>query len=104
MSFGISSTNQKILLDIFNHQLPKNSKVIIYGSRIKGNYTSRSDVDLVLKNSQFNSHQLAKLLDEITQSSFPYLCDIQLLETINNPQLIDHIQRLGQLLYQKPSK
>lgn len=96
--FGLSQQYQQILIDIFASFLTT-GEVIIYGSRVKGNYTNRSDVDLVLKNSHFNRHQLAQLIDTIAQSDFPYLCDIQCLETINNLSLLDHISRLGQVFY-----
>ena len=97
--FGINPSQRQILVDILARQLNKNADVIIYGSRVKGTYTNRSDVDLALKNTQFNRHQLSSLIDEIQQSNFPYLCDIQLLENINNPHLKDHINRLGQVFY-----
>lgn len=99
IDFGLTTTQEKILTDIFLTNLIT-GQVIIYGSRVKGNYTNHSDVDLVLKNSQLNAYQLADLIDEILESDFPYLCDIQLFERINNPALISHIERLGKVFYQ----
>jgi len=98
MIFGISLKNKKILENIFKQHL-KNATVIIYGSRVKNTYTNISDVDLVIKNSTINRHQLANLIDDIDESDFPHLCDIQIFEDINNLKLKQHINRLGAIFY-----
>lgn len=98
MTFGISPGQKLILNDIFSKYL-RDGVVFIYGSRVKNTYTSTSDVDMVIKNSTLDRQQLADLIDAIDESDFPYLCDLQLFEDINNPQLKDHIERLGEVFY-----
>ena len=98
MKFGITPEQKLILDSIFSKYLADGA-VLIYGSRVKGNYTNISDVDLVIKNNSLDKHQLASLIDDIEESDFPFLCDIQLFENINNLQLKDHIERLGQVFY-----
>ena len=98
MIFGLTSKQIQLLNDIFAQYLHIGT-VVIYGSRVKDTYTKTSDVDLVIKNSQLDRHQLAALIDSIEESDFPYLCDLQLFESINNPELKSHIDRLGQTLY-----
>lgn len=97
-NFGIGKAQQKILIDIFSRHLIT-GVIVIYGSRVKGTFSESSDVDLVLKNSEFNHQQLIRLIDEIAESDFPYICDLQLFETINNIKLIEHIERLGKVFY-----
>jgi hypothetical protein len=38
--------------------------------------TKYSDIDLVLKQTKLNNHQLEDLIDETIESDLPYLCDI----------------------------
>lgn len=72
----------------------------LYGSRAKGNYKPGSDIDLTLitagelQNSFLN--RVAIALDDL---DLPYSFDISLLQQINNPNLVDHIQRVGVEFY-----
>jgi hypothetical protein len=44
--------------------------------------------------------KLVRLFDE---SNLPYMVDLSIMANINNPKLIDHIDRVGQVLYQRDS-
>jgi predicted nucleotidyltransferase len=99
MIFGLSPAQTQILQNIFKKNL-KTGQVIVYGSRAKNTYTKYSDIDLVLKKTHLNAHQVEDLIDTIIESDFPYLCDIQLFENINNQALLEHINRVGQVFYQ----
>ena len=103
MTFGLSAIQTQILQSIFKKSL-NTGLVIIYGSRVKNTYTKYSDIDLVLKNTQLSIHQVEDLIDTITESDFPYLCDIQLFENINNPSLLEHIDRMGEVFYREEKK
>jgi predicted nucleotidyltransferase len=99
MIFGLSPVQTQILQNIFKKYL-KTGQVIIYGSRAKNTYMKYSDIDLVLKKTHLNTHQVEDLIDTIIESDFLYLCDIQLFENINNKALLEHINRVGQVFYQ----
>ncbi|WP_304225819.1 nucleotidyltransferase family protein [Gracilinema caldarium] len=78
----------------------KRGLIIVYGSRVKRTYTPQSDVDLVIKNSPVvDGHILGSIKDEIDDSGFPYLVDLQFYEELKNPALIDHIDRAGVVLF-----
>lgn len=101
--FGISQS----ALDMIHGILARYDtiqKVLIYGSRAKGNYHARSDVDLVICESQVDRNLLGELITHINESDFPYTVDIQVLENIKNLDLIEHIQRVGKIFYVKNSK
>lgn len=99
MEFGLSENHIDILTSIFKKYL-FSGEVIIYGSRVKGNYTPQSDIDLVIKGSDSNNIQkLAEAIDAIDDSDLPYLVDIQYFENIKNNELIEHINRVGKLFY-----
>ncbi|MCX7948507.1 MAG: nucleotidyltransferase domain-containing protein [Treponemataceae bacterium] len=101
MTGGLSQKELLILSAIFE-KYKVDGEVILYGSRAKGTYTERSDVDLVIKNSSVRDDQLlATLQDEIEESDFPYLVDLQFYEKIQNPALLDHINRRGIVVYRR---
>jgi predicted nucleotidyltransferase len=99
-SFGLNDNAEKILLSIFTKYEQVN-KVVLFGSRAKGNYTDRSDLDLIICNSIINRKILGKIIFDINNSNFPFCVDIQLLENIQNQNLIEHINRIGKTIFNK---
>lgn len=100
MQFGLNENNIKLITSVFQ-KYPTIKEVVIYGSRAKGKYTERSDIDLVVKNSPIERHVISNILMDLNDSDLPYLLDIQNFEEIKNQQLLEHINRVGQLLYKK---
>lgn len=100
-SFGLSDHAHQILLSTFQ-SYPEVQKVIVYGSRAKGNFSPGSDIDLVISNSEVSRQKLAEISDTLDESDFPYLVDIQVYEDILNEKLIEHIMRVGKVLYECP--
>lgn len=78
-------------------------QVIIYGSRAKGNYKPGSDIDLTIV-GDIDFSTLLNLEDAIDELMLPYMIDLSIMKKIENPALIDHIQRVGQVFYQKQDK
>ncbi len=76
-------------------------QVIIYGSRAKGNYKAGSDIDLSLKGENLNLSLVHKIELEIDDLLLPYTFDISIFKQISNPDLIEHITRVGLLFYKK---
>lgn len=97
MNTGLSKSAENILFSILKKYI-KQGVVIVYGSRANGKFSSRSDVDLSIKNSNLSNVELDNLKDEIDESNFPYLCDISLFENITNDKLITHINNFGKIL------
>ena len=86
-------------LKIIFEKYPTINKVILYGSRAKGTNTKRNDIDLVIANSQLDRVTLSNIKSEIEESDIPNLIDIQILEEIHNKELLDHIDRVGKVIY-----
>lgn len=102
MIFGLEEPVQdkiKECLSKFEHI----EEAIIYGSRAKGNYRRGSDIDLTLKGERFTLSDLLKLENEIDDLLLPYTFDLSILHQITNPDLIDHIERVGKVFYTKSS-
>jgi predicted nucleotidyltransferase len=79
-------------------------QVILYGSRAKGNYRNGSDIDLTIKGKAVTLSQLLKIENELDDLLLPYKIDLSLLHTIDDPDLLDHIRRVGVVFYEKRKK
>lgn len=75
-------------------------KAILYGSRAKGNYRSDSDIDLTLNGEEITLSQLFKIELELDDILLPYKLDLSIFQRIENPDLIEHIKRVGISFYQ----
>lgn len=82
---------------------PQLEKVVIYGSRAKGNFSNGSDIDLTCF-GELNLTELHKIENEIDDLYLPYKFDFSLIKHIDNEDLINHIERVGKLFYLKSSK
>lgn len=59
-TFGISHKSFQIIQDTFK-QYPQIEQVILFGSRAKGNFKKRSDIDLVLKGHSCTAQMIQQL-------------------------------------------
>lgn len=98
--FGLNETCMTILENIFKKYSLVN-EVILYGSRAKGNYHDRSDVEMVICNSKIDRQILGNIILDINNSNFPYTIDISIFEKLENKNLIEHINEVGEILYKK---
>lgn len=81
---------------------PQIDAVILYGSRAKGNYRTGSDIDLCIRAKALTLPDLLEIEDQIDELLLPWKVDLSLVDHIDNPALLDHIQRVGTVFYQKP--
>ena len=75
-------------------------RVILYGSRAKGNYKLFSDVDITLEGPELTLTDLNHLSLAIDDLLLPYQFDISIFHTLKNHDLIDHIQRIGITIFE----
>lgn len=98
MKFGLKDEYITILKMIFQKH-PSIEEVVIYGSRAKGSFKERSDLDLIIKNSKIERYTISDVLFDIDESDFPFMVDLQDFELIKNKKLIEHIERVGKPFY-----
>ncbi len=98
--FGLSDKTLETVRDILS-TCPAIEKALVYGSRAKGNYRTGSDIDITLVGAQLNMDMLFKLVRLFDESNLPYMVDLSIMANISNPNLLDHIERVGQVLYQR---
>ncbi|NQT58678.1 MAG: nucleotidyltransferase domain-containing protein [Bacteroidetes bacterium] len=80
---------------------PEIDQVILYRSRAKGTFREGSAIDLTIKSDTLSLQQLNRIEDNIDDLLLPYSLDISLFSFIDNPDLVNHINRAGKVLYQK---
>jgi predicted nucleotidyltransferase len=76
-------------------------QVILYGSRAKGNYKNGSDIDLTIV-GDLGYAELRQLESQLDDLLLPYKIDLSLKHNITNPDLTEHIERVGKIFYEKP--
>jgi len=82
---------------------PSVKTAILYGSRAKGNYKNGSDIDLTLIGDALDNHLLGKIAGQLDEAPIPYQIDLSLLDRIDNQNLLEHIQRVGVVFYERDS-
>lgn len=74
-------------------------KVVVYGSRAKGTYKPASDIDLTLVGTNMNLSIQQKMESDLDDLMLPYKFDISIYHQISNRELIEHIERVGKILF-----
>jgi len=98
--FGLSDINIDNINNVFS-QFSSVRKVVIYGSRAKGNYRKGSDVDLVLVGDSITHKELLHIAIGLDDLLTPYQFDLSIYSQIENVDLIEHIKRRGITFYQR---
>lgn len=99
MKFGLSDTVIKELQDVFRRHA-NIKKVLIFGSRSKGNYRTGSDVDLAVIGSDIDYNQLLSIHCEIDDLELLYSVDLLDYQKKKGTPIGDHIDRVGQVFYE----
>ena len=100
MRFGLKENITKSIENILT-DFPQVETVIIYGSRAKGNYRPGSDIDFTFKGDNLNLEILNKISLQIDDLLLPYTFDLSVFNHIDNDDLLDHIERVGKVFYQR---
>ena len=99
--FGLSQKSIDSICGVFK-LYPEIEEVIIYGSRSKGNYSTGSDIDFALKGKNVNRDTVSKIKNILEEElPLPYFFDITDFNSIKNPDLIEHINRVGKIFFKK---
>lgn len=99
MKFGLSDTVIEELKEVFRHHLNV-TKVLIFGSRSKGNYRAGSDIDLALVGTNLDYRQMLDISTEIDELGLLYSIDLVNYNQKKGTPIGDHIDRVGQVFYE----
>ena len=100
MMFGLSERTVEAICAVFA-QHPEVERVVVYGSRAKGNYKPGSDIDLTMQGPQLTRQLCATIDDELDDLLLPYSIDLSVFAELHHPELEAHIARVGQVFYQR---
>ncbi|MBU0700763.1 nucleotidyltransferase domain-containing protein [bacterium] len=100
MKFGLKEKTIEQIKSVFANY-PQVEEAILYGSRAMGNFKNGSDIDLTLKGGELNHSVISKISLDLDELLLPYSFDISIFKQIGNPDLVDHIKRVGVGFYEK---
>lgn len=98
--YGLLLIDIERIVSIFKSNL-KIDSVILFGSRAIGNYKPGSDIDIALKGSDIKLNDILNAKTELDKLSLPYKIDIVLFNRIKEQALIEHIERVGESLFER---
>lgn len=74
-------------------------KAIIYGSRARGKHRPASDIDLTLVGRGMDLQTRNRIASDLDDLLLPWEIDLSVLHCIEDPEVLDHIDRVGKELY-----
>ncbi len=98
MKYGLDDTSLNSLESIFRNY-PGVEYVLIFGSRAKGNFKEGSDIDLAVKGAQLVFTDILELKARMDFLNLPYKIDLLHYDAISDPEVREHINRVGKSFY-----
>jgi uncharacterized protein len=104
MKYGLQdATIQKIEAVLTRY--PAVEKAVLYGSRAQGNYKNGSDIDLTLcGGADLTLPVLYRIMDDLDDLLLPYTIDLSLYADIGDPDVREHIRRVGVTFYARAAE
>ena len=100
MEYGLEDSTIEKICSVLN-QFTSISKAVLYGSRAKGNYKKGSDIDLCLFGKDIDQLLVYRIEESLDDLLLPYQFDLSAYSSLSNKELIDHIDRIGVVFYQR---
>ena len=97
---GLDLETEKKIKEVFS-SFDEIDKVILYGSRAKGNYKIGSDIDLTLYGKNLKLQIIYKIQEKLDELYLPYKFDLSIYAHLDNLELKESIDNSGVVFYQK---
>jgi uncharacterized protein len=101
MNYGLNQTTIEKIRAVLR-RYPQVEQAVLYGSRAKETAKTGSDIDLTLcGGSDLTLRVLYRIMDDLDDLLLPYTFDLSIFNHIDNPDLLDHIRRIGITVYRQ---
>jgi len=101
MAHGLSDRDLALITEAIQ-AFPAITQVLLFGSRAKGTHKTGSDVDLAVKGEAVTYETVIRLSETLNEEKpLPYYFDVLDYARITEPRLIEHIDRVGVVLYEQ---
>ncbi|MEY4568855.1 MAG: hypothetical protein RLZZ398_294 [Verrucomicrobiota bacterium] len=100
MPFGLPNDTVEQIRAVFA-RYPEVRQAILYGSRAMGTQRDGSDIDLTLTGKDLTLKILSRIETELDDLLLPYEFDLSIRRQIKNDSLLNHIERVGILFYER---
>ena len=98
--YGLENSAISQIISILESNL-KIEKIVLFGSRAKGNFQNGSDVDLSLMGKELTLNDILNASIEIDELALPYKFDLIIYNRIKEKALLEHIDRVGITLFER---
>ena len=82
-------------------EYPTVDQAVLFGSRAMGTHRANSDIDLCLDAPELPFADYLKLAAMMEEQVAPYGLDLVLRHHVDNPEFLDHIRRVGVVVYRR---
>lgn len=96
--YGLSFQQLENISNVFK-KFPEVESAVLFGSRAKNTYKPSSDIDISLTGKDINLNLLSKIIHQLDDLLLPYQFDVSVYHQIQNPELLDHIEKVGITFY-----
>ncbi len=100
MKYGLSERTLQKIQGVLS-RYPQVERAILYGSRAIDTYRNGSDIDLTLCGDALTHSVLSRIDTELDDLLLPYTIDLSIFHQIDNPDMVEQIQRIGVNFYEK---
>ena len=99
ISIGLPDAQIEKIIEVFSKYQEVES-AIVFGSRAKGNYKYNSDIDIAIK-GDVSLTLMNDISIELDELDMPLKIDLIIFNNIDNQELIEYVERVGMLLYNR---
>ncbi|HNX43336.1 MAG TPA: nucleotidyltransferase domain-containing protein [Bacteroidales bacterium] len=100
--YGLNEIELENIISVFKENA-KIDKVVLFGSRAIGNYSTGSDIDISISGRDLLLNDVLDLSIKLDEFDFPYKFDILIYNDIKEKALVEHIDRVGVVIYSRYS-
>jgi type III restriction enzyme len=95
---GIAPRLMDKLLSVFDHAAGV-ERVLLFGSRARGDFRPESDIDLAVDAPTLDDHGMAQLQARLDRLEFIYKVDMVHVQRVSDARFLQHIDRDGKVLW-----